>query len=152
MEPFECLWTCWVCSYLGGVGDALWEGCLLECITLDYHFKKWISEWLSLGNVVGRQILNGFHFPWILIFVASIARQCAQLWLKARESLNHPLGVVDQPTNLVYPKEILEGVAEKVSLLLISTLSEWWGPCFLAAFFFFWSVSPYHMYQKSYRC
>lgn len=65
-----------------------------------------------------------FIFHEFLIFVASLARQCAQLWLKTRESLNHPLGVVDQPTNLVYPKEILKGVANKVSLLLISTLSE----------------------------
>ncbi|KAI4372677.1 hypothetical protein MLD38_010878 [Melastoma candidum] len=43
----------------------------------------------------------------------SLARQCAQLWLKTRESLNHPLGIVDQPTNLVYPKEILEEMAKK---------------------------------------
>ncbi|KAK1558545.1 hypothetical protein Q3G72_003553 [Acer saccharum] len=44
----------------------------------------------------------------------SLARQCAQLWLKTRESLEHPLGVVSEPVNLVCPKELLEAAIEKV--------------------------------------
>ncbi|KAK3195209.1 hypothetical protein Dsin_026519 [Dipteronia sinensis] len=44
----------------------------------------------------------------------SLARQCAQLWLKTRESLEHPLGVVSESVNLVCPKELLETAIEKV--------------------------------------
>ncbi|KAI9181544.1 hypothetical protein LWI28_016017 [Acer negundo] len=44
----------------------------------------------------------------------SLARQCAQLWLKTRESLKHPLGVVSEPVNLICPKELLEAAIEKV--------------------------------------
>ncbi|PON58809.1 Glycine-tRNA ligase [Parasponia andersonii] len=44
----------------------------------------------------------------------SLARQCAQLWLKTRESLGHPLGVVSEPVNLVCPKELLEAAVRRV--------------------------------------
>lgn len=45
----------------------------------------------------------------------SFARQCAQLWLKTRESLGYPLGVASQSNHLVFPKEVLEEAAGKVS-------------------------------------
>ncbi|EOX96483.1 Glycine-tRNA ligases [Theobroma cacao] len=44
----------------------------------------------------------------------SLARQCAQLWLKTRESLGHPLGVVSESVDHVCPKEVLEAAAKKV--------------------------------------
>ncbi|XP_052192008.1 glycine--tRNA ligase, chloroplastic/mitochondrial 2 isoform X2 [Diospyros lotus] len=44
----------------------------------------------------------------------SLARQCAQLWLKTRESLVHPLGVISEADNLVCPEEVLEAAARKV--------------------------------------
>lgn len=44
----------------------------------------------------------------------SLARQCAQLWLKTRESLGNPLGIISQPDNFVVPKEDLEEAARKV--------------------------------------
>ncbi|GMN55645.1 hypothetical protein TIFTF001_024757 [Ficus carica] len=44
----------------------------------------------------------------------SLARQCAQLWLKTRESLGHPLGIVSEPGNLVCPKELVEAAAKRV--------------------------------------
>ncbi|KAL0538241.1 hypothetical protein IC582_027252 [Cucumis melo] len=44
----------------------------------------------------------------------SLARQCAQLWLKTRESLGHPLGVVSDPVDLVCPKELLDAAVKKV--------------------------------------
>ncbi|KAI8024644.1 hypothetical protein LOK49_LG02G00838 [Camellia lanceoleosa] len=44
----------------------------------------------------------------------SLARQCAQLWLKTRESLGHPLGILSEPDHLVCPKEFLEGAVTKV--------------------------------------
>ncbi|XP_031277499.1 glycine--tRNA ligase, chloroplastic/mitochondrial 2 isoform X2 [Pistacia vera] len=44
----------------------------------------------------------------------SLARQCAQLWLKTRESLGHPLGIVSEPVNLICPKQYLEAAVEKV--------------------------------------
>ncbi|XP_028076199.1 glycine--tRNA ligase, chloroplastic/mitochondrial 2 isoform X2 [Camellia sinensis] len=44
----------------------------------------------------------------------SLARQCAQLWLKTRESLGHPLGILSEPDHLVCPKEFLEGAVAKV--------------------------------------
>ncbi|KAK3018407.1 hypothetical protein RJ639_004706 [Escallonia herrerae] len=43
----------------------------------------------------------------------SLARQCALLWSKTRESLGHPLGVLSEPNDLV-PKEILEVALDKV--------------------------------------
>ncbi|XP_047337383.1 glycine--tRNA ligase, chloroplastic/mitochondrial 2 isoform X2 [Impatiens glandulifera] len=45
----------------------------------------------------------------------SLARQCAQLWLKTRESLGHPLGVISEPDQLVSPKEVLEEATKKVA-------------------------------------
>ncbi|CAA2991817.1 glycine--tRNA ligase, chloroplastic mitochondrial 2 isoform X1 [Olea europaea subsp. europaea] len=45
----------------------------------------------------------------------SLARQCAQLWLKTRESLGYPLGVTSQSDHIVFPKEVLEEAAGKVS-------------------------------------
>ncbi|XWS35598.1 hypothetical protein CRYUN_Cryun20dG0010900 [Craigia yunnanensis] len=44
----------------------------------------------------------------------SLARQCAQLWLKRRESLGHPLGVVSESVDHVCPKEVLEAAVIKV--------------------------------------
>ncbi|KAI3444802.1 hypothetical protein Pfo_001467 [Paulownia fortunei] len=45
----------------------------------------------------------------------SLARQCAQLWLKTRESLGHPLGVASHPDHLGFQKEDIEEVKKKVS-------------------------------------
>uniref|UniRef100_A0A2P2LYC4 glycine--tRNA ligase n=1 Tax=Rhizophora mucronata TaxID=61149 RepID=A0A2P2LYC4_RHIMU len=44
----------------------------------------------------------------------SLARQCAQLWLKTREFLGHPLGIVSDPVHLVCAKEVLEASLKKV--------------------------------------
>ncbi|CAO2824626.1 unnamed protein product [Amaranthus hypochondriacus] len=46
----------------------------------------------------------------------SLARQCAQLWLKTRESLGHPLGVVTELGPLTCSKEVLKAALEKVSV------------------------------------
>ncbi|KAJ6679328.1 GLYCYL-TRNA SYNTHETASE [Salix purpurea] len=43
----------------------------------------------------------------------SLARQCAQLWLKTRESLGYPLGTVSEPAQLVSAKELLEAAVKK---------------------------------------
>ncbi|GER49379.1 glycine--tRNA ligase beta subunit [Striga asiatica] len=45
----------------------------------------------------------------------SLARQCAQLWLKTRESLGHPLGVASHPDHLGFQKEDMEELKKKVS-------------------------------------
>ncbi|KAE8673537.1 Glycine--tRNA ligase 2 [Hibiscus syriacus] len=44
----------------------------------------------------------------------SLARQCALLWLKTRESLEHPLGVISGSVDPVCPKEVLEAAVKKV--------------------------------------
>ncbi|XP_057720662.1 glycine--tRNA ligase, chloroplastic/mitochondrial 2 isoform X2 [Arachis stenosperma] len=44
----------------------------------------------------------------------SLARQCAQLWLKTRENLGFPLGFISEPDNFVLPKEVLQAACEKV--------------------------------------
>ncbi|KAK7286979.1 hypothetical protein RJT34_22367 [Clitoria ternatea] len=44
----------------------------------------------------------------------SLARQCAQLWLKTREMLSFPLGVVSELDQFVLSKEVLEAACEKV--------------------------------------
>ncbi|XP_038682833.1 glycine--tRNA ligase, chloroplastic/mitochondrial 2 isoform X2 [Tripterygium wilfordii] len=44
----------------------------------------------------------------------SLARQCAQLWLKTRESLGHPLGIASEPGHSVFPREAMEEAAAKV--------------------------------------
>lgn len=44
----------------------------------------------------------------------SLARQCAQLWLKTRESLGYPLGIVSESVDVTCPKEILEAAVKKV--------------------------------------
>ncbi|EPS68500.1 hypothetical protein M569_06268, partial [Genlisea aurea] len=45
----------------------------------------------------------------------SLARQCAQLWLKTRESLGYPLGNLYQPFHVCVPKEDIEELKKKVS-------------------------------------
>ncbi|XP_058104287.1 glycine--tRNA ligase, chloroplastic/mitochondrial 2 isoform X2 [Magnolia sinica] len=45
----------------------------------------------------------------------SLARQCAQLWVKTRESLGHPLGFFTEPNNLICSKEILQAEMRKVT-------------------------------------
>ncbi|KAJ4847612.1 Glycine--tRNA ligase, chloroplastic/mitochondrial 2 [Turnera subulata] len=44
----------------------------------------------------------------------SLARQCAQLWLKTRESLGHPLGIASEAVQPSFAKEILEETSKKV--------------------------------------
>ncbi|KAK1324482.1 hypothetical protein QJS10_CPA01g02805 [Acorus calamus] len=44
----------------------------------------------------------------------SLARQCAQLWVKVRESLGHPLGVSSEADDLVYSREVLDLELRKV--------------------------------------
>ncbi|KAL2319880.1 hypothetical protein Fmac_028849 [Flemingia macrophylla] len=44
----------------------------------------------------------------------SLARQCAQLWLKTREMLGFPLGFISEPDHFVLPKEVMEAACEKV--------------------------------------
>lgn len=44
----------------------------------------------------------------------SLARQCAQRWLKTRESLGHPLGIASNPDHLGFQKEVFEEVKKKV--------------------------------------
>uniref|UniRef100_A0A7C9EYD9 glycine--tRNA ligase n=2 Tax=Opuntia streptacantha TaxID=393608 RepID=A0A7C9EYD9_OPUST len=46
----------------------------------------------------------------------SLARQCAQLWLKTRESLGHPLGIAADIGPLIYPREALKSAVEKASM------------------------------------
>ncbi|CAN1248920.1 Glycine--tRNA ligase, chloroplastic/mitochondrial 2 [Linum perenne] len=46
----------------------------------------------------------------------SLARQCAQLWLKARESLGYPLGIVPEPAGRAYPEHFLE--TEDIKMIL----------------------------------
>jgi glycyl-tRNA synthetase len=36
------------------------------------------------------------------MLLSSLARQCAQLWVKTRENLGYPLGTY-QESNLIYP-------------------------------------------------
>ncbi|GAB2222126.1 hypothetical protein Droror1_Dr00013328 [Drosera rotundifolia] len=45
----------------------------------------------------------------------SLARQCAQLWLKTRESLGHPLGVVAERDPSVCLKELVDSAVNRVS-------------------------------------
>ncbi|KAJ4951783.1 hypothetical protein NE237_028615 [Protea cynaroides] len=44
----------------------------------------------------------------------SLARQCAQLWVKTRESLGHPLGIISEQRHLICSKEVLEAALKKV--------------------------------------
>ncbi|MCL7046918.1 hypothetical protein MKW94_006110 [Papaver nudicaule] len=45
----------------------------------------------------------------------SLARQCAQLWVKTRESLEHPLGIISEPSNSICSKDVVEVAKAKVS-------------------------------------
>jgi len=59
--------------------------------------------------------LHFMFFSFILVF-SSLARQCAQLWLKTREMLGFPLGFISEPDHFVLPKGVLEAACGKVSL------------------------------------
>lgn len=71
---------------------------------------------MTVGQVVAiRLMLSIFMLMLNLLVAISLARQCAQLWLKTRESLGHPLGIVSEPGNLVCPKELVQAAAKRVS-------------------------------------
>ncbi|KAH9300591.1 hypothetical protein KI387_012174, partial [Taxus chinensis] len=44
----------------------------------------------------------------------SLARKCAQLWIKTRESLGFPLGIWEEKEELCYPHEAIEKVVGKI--------------------------------------
>ncbi|XP_050235987.1 glycine--tRNA ligase, chloroplastic/mitochondrial 2 isoform X1 [Mercurialis annua] len=44
----------------------------------------------------------------------SLARQCAQLWLKTREALGHPLGTISETMHLECAKEVLDEAVKKM--------------------------------------
>ncbi|XP_022733665.1 glycine--tRNA ligase, chloroplastic/mitochondrial 2 isoform X4 [Durio zibethinus] len=54
----------------------------------------------------------------------SLARQCAQLWLKTRESLGHPLGVVFESVDHVCPKDVREAAVIKLKDLVSQLLEK----------------------------
>ncbi|CAN6486281.1 unnamed protein product [Victoria cruziana] len=54
----------------------------------------------------------------------SLARNCAQLWVKTRESLGFPLGSVSEPKILADPKEIIQTEMEKLKNLLMELLEK----------------------------
>ncbi|WJX35067.1 Glycine--tRNA ligase, chloroplastic/mitochondrial 2 [Trifolium repens] len=43
----------------------------------------------------------------------SLARQCAQLWLKTREMFGFPLGFISEPDQSAVPKDVLKAACEK---------------------------------------
>lgn len=45
----------------------------------------------------------------------SLARSCAQLWVKTRESLGHPLGTYSKPGHLICSKEVLQAEMDRVT-------------------------------------
>ncbi|CAA6666936.1 unnamed protein product [Spirodela intermedia] len=51
----------------------------------------------------------------------SLARQCAQLWVKTRESLGHPLGIASGAAELLFHKNIIETELGKSFVLEIGT-------------------------------
>lgn len=53
--------------------------------------------------------------------LSSLARQCAQLWVKTRESLGYPLGFYSIPHHLVCSKEVLEAELAKVTFYPCTT-------------------------------
>ncbi|KAB2595345.1 glycine--tRNA ligase 2 [Pyrus ussuriensis x Pyrus communis] len=55
-------------------------------------------------------ILSSCHY----VEITSLARQCAQLWLKTRESLGYPLGAISETVSLVCPQELVEAAVKKV--------------------------------------
>ncbi|XP_057817373.2 glycine--tRNA ligase, chloroplastic/mitochondrial 2 isoform X1 [Cryptomeria japonica] len=44
----------------------------------------------------------------------SLARQCAQLWVKTRELLGYPLGIWEEKEVLCYPQEAIDKLVEKI--------------------------------------
>uniref|UniRef100_A0A803M9K5 glycine--tRNA ligase n=1 Tax=Chenopodium quinoa TaxID=63459 RepID=A0A803M9K5_CHEQI len=46
----------------------------------------------------------------------SLARECAQLWLKTRESLGHPLGISAELGPITCPSEVIQSAVEKIFL------------------------------------
>lgn len=46
----------------------------------------------------------------------SLARKCAQLLVKTRESLGHPLGIWEEEEALFYPEEALDRVVQKIDV------------------------------------
>ncbi|KAF4364985.1 hypothetical protein G4B88_021802 [Cannabis sativa] len=92
---------------------------ILEAVPMEYRHNYALA---ISSNAYSMRIISWHTFINALNFCAyayascslSLARQCAQLWLKTRETLEHPLGVVSEPVNLVCPKELLEAAVKRV--------------------------------------
>lgn len=96
--------------------------------------KNFIKEFKTLcrtGDKDHRLLL--FLFLTCLVPL-SLARQCAQLWIKTRESLGHPLGIVSEPAHLVCPKELVEAAAKKVRIFIYRLLTVHCITCYLVLF------------------
>ncbi|KAK2445274.1 glycine--tRNA ligase, chloroplastic/mitochondrial [Trifolium repens] len=52
----------------------------------------------------------------------SLARQCAQLWLKTREMFGFPLGFISEPDQSAVPKDVLKAACEKLKDLILQLL------------------------------
>lgn len=86
----------------------LFHFCICLCMFSSPYFVHIFHVWFQdLG------FLNLVYFA-CLISPYSLARQCAVLWSKTRESLGHPLGTVAEPNHLVVQKEVLEAAVRKV--------------------------------------
>lgn len=96
------------CLRHGHMPFELFHFCICLCMFSSPYFVYIFHVWFQdLG------FLNLVYFA-CLISPYSLARQCAVLWSKTRESLGHPLGTVAEPNHLVVQKEVLEAAVRKV--------------------------------------
>lgn len=83
-----------------------------------YYYKE--KSDILVPNLFTPKKFGSLKFDFFCFYVCflsppcSLARQCAQLWLKTRESLGHPLGVVSHSDHLVVQREVLEEATGKV--------------------------------------
>ncbi|KAF4352085.1 hypothetical protein F8388_000777 [Cannabis sativa] len=106
-------------GFVGVTERARYFGRMRSPVSMEYRQNYALS---ISSNAYSMRITSWHTFINALNFCAyayascslSLARQCAQLWLKTRETLEHPLGVVSEPVNLVCPKELLEAAVKRV--------------------------------------
>lgn len=110
---------------------------ILDCVTFCYLMTSILKNRRDFSRKINsnRSLLRNILldkmplFRWALLVLVpsclfiSLARQCAQLWLKTRESLGHPLGTVSENIHLAFAKDVLEAAVKKVSLHYSLSLS-----------------------------
>lgn len=104
------------------------------------------SDMVSFAWFCNKGLNSIIDFCAYYLKFCSLARQCAQLWVKTRETLGHPLGISLEGNHLMFQKFPNPG-SKKVPLFLFYFIL--WFRIIAKALLIFWRWAMYHDLKTS---